>query len=85
MHVSVYWKLATQHDVCWLISHGQKTFFPKSCQLLSLLQYLCVPACAYVLQGCYGLLLAAVSSLSFGGRTAELNVGSKSDSFSIAD
>lgn len=47
MNVCVYWELATQHDVCWLISHGLKNFSPpKCCQLLSLLLYLCVPACA---------------------------------------
>lgn len=47
MQVCVCWELATQHDVCWLISHGLKTFFLlKRCQLHSPLLCLCVPACA---------------------------------------
>lgn len=60
MHVCVYWELATQHDVCWLISHGQKTFFLLN--VASFFPYYCICVFLHVLifykdvMDCYLLL-----------------------------
>lgn len=47
MHVCVYWELATQRDVCWLISRDLKTFFFLS--VASFFPYYCICVFLHVL------------------------------------